>query len=188
MGMLLTAVRLMCFLPVSHSTARFVHFCTLYFGRKFMAGSDIPKVRRFKRGDRIYVQAQQIWLILISHVMSHRAQFMKTNKPKPITYGELAEMMTNHNRKASVTLSRQLGIVATYCKINGLPLLNVIVVKKATGVPGRGVVTREDRSLPKEAKAVFEEDWFQIRVPTTGTFRKLWESWEDLEEEDDSED
>ncbi len=43
-------------------------------------------------------------------------------------------------------------------------------------MPGAGVVLRDDRTVSEEQRAVGAMDWFRLRVPTTGTFRKVWES------------
>jgi hypothetical protein len=73
-------------------------------------------------------------------------------------------------------LSRQLGIIGQYCRLNDLPALNSIVVNQATGEPGEDVVVRDGRTPKQERKAVMAQDWFQFGVPTTGTLRKVWAS------------
>ena len=100
----------------------------------------------------------------------------KGHRLKTITYGELAAKMGYEDSRAGYTLSRQLGIVGTYCKLNDLPPLNTIVVNQETGVPGEGVVHRDGYTVSREQAAVLGEDWFRIRVPTPGTFRKVWEN------------
>jgi hypothetical protein len=134
--------------------------------------SDIPAVRRYEVGDRLYVQAQRIWLILVAFAES---PLRKTSDPKTITYGELAELMGYPDRRAGHMLGRQLGIVGYYCKINDLPALNSIVVNQTTGEPGDEVVLRRGRTVDDEQRAVMAQDWFAIRIPTTGTLRKVWE-------------
>jgi hypothetical protein len=134
---------------------------------------DIPSIRRYDVGDRLYVQAQRIWLILAAFVMS------PTRKPgdrKTITYGEVAELMRYPDRRAGHMLSRQLGIIGEYCRRNDLPALNAIVVNQTTGVPGEDVLLRDGRTVREEQAAVMREDWFALRIPTTGTLRKVWDS------------
>lgn len=128
----------------------------------------IPSAKKFKRGDRLYVQAQQIWLILVSKVMMQKSL---------ITYGELAEYMGYSDRRAGHTLCRQLGIIAKYCILNKLPTLNTIVVINYTDMPGELVIVRPNYTVKQEQSAVFKENWFNVRVPTTGTFRKVWEQY-----------
>ena len=122
------------------------------------------------RGDRVYVQAQQIWLILVAFAMKDRGP----NDPKTMTYGELANAMGYPDARAGHTLGRQLGIVAKYCIDNDLPPLNAIVVTQQ-GSPGDEVMLRDGRTVKQEQRAVLGEDWFSLRVPTTGTFRQVWE-------------
>ena len=131
----------------------------------------IPSLRRFSRGDRVYVQAQRVWLILTCWVMRNKRGVGDLT----FTYGDLAEAM-GMDRRAGITLNRALGIVGDLCVLNDLPALNTIVVNEATGVPGDHVVTRPGRSYRQEQRAVFQEDWHTIRPPSTGTLRKVWES------------
>lgn len=119
----------------------------------------------------MYVQAQQIWVILIARVMADGP-----SRSKHMTYGELALAMGYPDTRAGHTLGRQLGIVGNYCVANDLPPLNVIVVNQETKVPGDEVVLRKGRTVKEEQKAVLKENWFSVRVPTTGTFRQVWES------------
>jgi hypothetical protein len=129
--------------------------------------NDIPAIKRFSDSSKLAIQAQQIWLILCGYAM-----FAK----KKITYGELAQLMGYADKRAGHMLSRQLGIVGRYCKDNDIPPLNAIVVNAETGMPGHDVVVRDGQSPQQEIDAVLGEDWFAFRVPTTGTFRKVWES------------
>jgi hypothetical protein len=132
---------------------------------------EIPPAKRFASGDRIYVQAQQIWLILSAIVMLSERN---PKKPTKETYGDLAKKMGYPDKRAGHMLSRQLGIVGMYCVLNDLPTLNSIVVNATTGQPGHDVVTRKGKSFLDEQSDTMKENWFQIRVPTTGTFRKVW--------------
>ena len=135
--------------------------------------NEIPDIKHYGIGDRIYVQAQRIWLVLVAFVMSPTR---KPRDPKTITYGEVAELMGYPDRRAGHMLGRQLGIVGTYCIRNGLPPLNAIVVTEATGMPGDEVLLRPGRTPEQEQRAVMDEDWFALRMPTTGTLRKVWDS------------
>lgn len=132
----------------------------------------IPEIRRFSQGDRIYVQAQQIWIILVSFVST---PLRRPNHPKTITYGEVAELMGYPDRRAGHMLSRQLGIVGNYCLMNDLPALNSIVVNQLTGDPGGDVVLGQGNSVAQEQNAVLRLNWLSVGVPTPGTLRKVWE-------------
>jgi hypothetical protein len=135
--------------------------------------SPLPSVKSFQRGDRLYVQAQQIWLILVAFAMYAPR---KPGGRATITYGELALRMGHEDPRAGHTLGRQLGIVGEFCIGNNLPALNVIVVGQATGQPGEHVVLREGFTVAQEQRDVLKHNWFSVRVPTTGTFRQVWES------------
>jgi hypothetical protein len=134
---------------------------------------EIPPLRHYKKGDRLYVQAQQIWLILAAFVSGPTR---KANDDKTMRYGQLAERMGYADRRAGHMLSRQLGIIGEFCRLNDLPALNSVVVNQATGLPGEDVVVREGRTVKQEQRDVMRQDWLQLGVPTTGTFRKVWES------------
>jgi hypothetical protein len=130
-----------------------------------------PLIRMFGRGARVYVKAQQAWLILVAHVMSTSG----ASKNRRLTYGELAERM-GLDRRAGIGLAPVLGIIGEYCKQNGLPAINCLVVSQETGTPGPGVVFRKGRSWRDDQRDAIRVNWFQYRVPTTGTFRQVWEA------------
>ncbi|NHB91235.1 MGMT family protein [Photorhabdus cinerea] len=130
-----------------------------------------PTIKKFERGDRLYVQAQQIWLILVAFVEHNKSNGLST-----ITYGELAEQMGHSSRQAGRTLGRQLGIIGNLCLLNDLPPLNSIVVNQQTKAPGSEVVISPSGSVDIDQQAVFQTNWFEFRVPTTGTFRTVWEN------------
>lgn len=132
---------------------------------------DIPSLRRFKNGDRVYVQAQQIWLVLTCLVMRSDRQ---PRRPYVVTYGDLAEAM-GLDRRAGITLGRPLGIVGRLCILNDLPALNSIVINDTTSEPGDHVVTRPGKSYKYEQAEVMKENWHALRAPTTGTLRKVWQ-------------
>ena len=132
-----------------------------------------PSVKFFESGDRLYVQAQRIWLILVSLVMQHPDR--NKSIPPTISYGDLAKLMGAADGRAGHTLGRQLGIVGAFCLANDLPALNAIVVNQQTRQPGAEVVLQAGHSVRDEQCAISKYDWFSVRVPTTGTFRQVWE-------------
>jgi hypothetical protein len=133
----------------------------------------IPAIRRYERGERHHIQAQQIWQILAAFVVG------ATRRPsdrRTLTYGDLALAMGYDDPRAGHTLGRQLGIVGKYCLMNDLPCLNSIVVDK-TGVPGESVLITPGRTLEQEHKQVFNTRWHEYRRPTTGTLRQVGEAF-----------
>ena len=136
-----------------------------------MAGG--VKLRRYGPGDRLNVQAQRIWLILAAFVSGPTR---RSGDDQTITYGELAMRMGYADGRAGHTLARQLGIVGYCCLENGLPALNSIVVNAVTGAPGHDVVLGNGRTVAKEQRAVFAQDWHAVGVPSTGMLRSVWET------------
>ncbi|MGR3794589.1 hypothetical protein [Vannielia sp. SX4] len=135
------------------------------------------QIKTFGRGDPLYVQAQQIWLVLTGFSMMRTnpaiPERLRNELPELIHYDELAELMGKPG--AQHTLNRQLGIVGHYCIDNDLPPLNVIVVNKDSELPGDGVVSRDGQDILTEISAVNKFNWFGIRVPTIGTLRKTYD-------------
>lgn len=134
-----------------------------------MPDIEAPPLRRFARGDAVHVRAQQIWLILVAHVMLSKRN---PRAPYTMTYGDLAEAM-GMDRRAGITLARTLGLVGTCCVENDLPALNCIVVNESTDAPGDHVLTRPGKTWKQEQADIMRFDWFSVRVPTTGTLRKI---------------
>ena len=139
----------------------------------------VPEAKQFGVGDQRHVQAQRVWIILTAHVMK---EWTWREEPRPprrrkdvlITYGELAKRM-RMDPKAGVTLGIPLGTVGEYCRVNGLPTLNSIVIMQETGHPGLNVLVRDGKTYKDEQREVMRTDWFAYRVPTTGAFRKIRE-------------
>lgn len=121
-------------------------------------------LRRYGKGDRLYVQAQQIWLILCA-----QAVFRK----RWLTYGDLAELM-GKDRKAGRTLARQLGIVGYYCLNCGLPPLNAIVVNQKEDKPGWGVVLTPGNSVEQDQDKVLKYAWLELRPPTIKALKDVY--------------
>lgn len=131
-----------------------------------------PQIRRYSHGDRAYVRAQQVWLILVAHVMSMPRS--RKFADKLLTYGELAKRM-GISKQAAIGLGRELGIVGEFCLRNGLPALNCVVVSQQTGTPGHGVVISKHKRWRDDARDSLNFDWFRFRIPSTGTLRRVWE-------------
>lgn len=129
-------------------------------------------LRTYGKGDRVYVQAQQIWMILTAHAMLRRPA-RSDERDGLLHYGDVAQTM-GKDRKAGITLSRQLGIVGGYCVQHGLPPLNVIVVNQETGEPGADVVLSPGSSVRKDQRRVFGYDWFRIRPPSIKALKDVY--------------
>lgn len=70
-------------------------------------------------------RARAAWPILVKLARGGKA---------PITYGELGLQLGLHHR----SVGSFLGVIQEYCRRQGLPKLQSLVVNKATRVPGSG--------------------------------------------------
>ena len=129
-------------------------------------------VRRYGQGDRLYVQAQQIWIILSAHAVLRGEESLNGLRKGVLTYGDLAELM-GKPRRAGYTLGRQLGIVGHYCLDCGLPPLNVIVVNEKREKPGFGVVWTPGSSVKKDQRKVLKYPWFELRPQRSRRSRRF---------------
>lgn len=130
------------------------------------------ELRSYLRGDRVYVTAQQFWLILTGFVMWTPAK----ERRSLITYGDLALKAGYGDPRAGHMFGRQLGIVGNFCLQNDFPALNSIVVTQHSGRPGVEVVTAADRTVLEEQRLVLNFDWYLVAVPSTGMLRKVWQN------------
>ena len=135
----------------------------------------MTKLKTYGKGDRLEVQAQQIWLILSAYAMLRRPSSWPERRDSLLSYADLAELM-GKDRKAGITLTRQLGIVGVYCIDQELPPLNVIVVNQDTGEPGAEVVLSPGSSVEKDQRGVFQHDWFALRPPSIKALKDVYYS------------
>lgn len=140
-------------------------------------GNETP-AKFYVKGDPLYVQAQQIWIILTGFVMMKTfpvsSSKVRSKLCRLISYSELAELMGRPG--AQNMLSRQLGIVGHYCVANDLPPLNTIVVNRNSEMPGDGAVVRKGRTVEEEMDEVTSFNWHEVRPPTVGALRKVYDS------------
>jgi len=82
-----------------------------------------------------------------------------------LTYGRLALLIGG----MPPGLGRWLEPIQSYCLINELPPLTVIVVSDIDGMPGKGFVGADD--VPEAQARVFRYDWLAMKhVPTAAEF------------------
>lgn len=114
-------------------------------------------MKKFSENSTQSNRARQIYGILIGYAMRRQT----------ITYGDLKQLMyPNSDRRIGVMLQHELGHILYWCRDNGLPLLNSIVVNQETGLPGDGCgVAVED--VPAEQRTVYKTDWYAIEPPST---------------------
>lgn len=127
-------------------------------------------VRFFEQsGERQYARAQRIWQVLTGYVMFK--QNMSEKGPGLITYADLAELL-GYDRRAGFTLGGPLGYIHRFCEQNDLPYLNVVVVGQETGIANWEEMFPDRARHLQEQKRVKKFDWFTVRTPSAGTFKK----------------
>jgi len=61
-------------------------------------------------------------------------------------------------------LGQLLEPIQSYCMLNELPPLTILVVSEETGMPGEGFIAAQD--IPKTQMQVFTFDWFTHGAPS----------------------
>ena len=56
--------------------------------------------------------------------------------------------------------------IQSYCLLEDLPALTVLVVGRATGRPGMGFIAVESEDIPSETQICFNFDWDEVKKPT----------------------
>ena len=135
----------------------------------------VPPPRFYKPNDRVHVQAEQLWPILVA-VAESQAQSLAN-----ITYQHLAMRMGLKTDHAAHRLYKALSIVNRYCLFNNEPPLNVVVVNPLTGLPGADFVLPLRKTTEMVRAEVLEQRWFKMRAPSSGTFRKVWDAMGSLQ-------
>jgi len=104
----------------------------------------------------IYERAAQIWSIL----------GLAASNRQILTYGIVGKLMGVPQQG----LGRMLEPVQSYCILNRLPPLTILVVSETTGKPGAGFVAAED--IPKTQLDVFNFDWISHGAPPADLLQK----------------
>ena len=109
-------------------------------------------LKSFNPNSNVKNRALQAWMILIGCA----------KRRETITYKLLSIDMFGH--EAAGVLNDILGTIATYCDMNNLPQLNVLVVNSETGLPG-GSIPLDSNSIGPVTEKVFSFWWFNIVPP-----------------------
>lgn len=104
------------------------------------------------------------WRILVQRVSDEHVNFYRNNNIT-ITYGDLAYILGIH----ALSVSYNLNQIHRFCNRNNLPRLNIIVVRKDTNKPGKGMPS-DVVDFNKEISQVREHDWYQYKIPTSNDF------------------
>lgn len=95
-------------------------------------------------------RAAQIWPVLA----------LAARNRQVLTYGILGGLIG----VPTAGLGQLLEPIQSYCLLNQLPPLTILVVSKDTGLPGSGFVAVSD--IPRHQSRVFEHDWLAAAHPT----------------------
>ena len=98
---------------------------------------------------KIPERAAQAWSLLA---------FAAKNR-QTLTYELVGKLTNMHTAGVGAVLEP----VQSYCLLHNLPPLSVLVVNKATGLPGTGFIAATD--VPREFNRVFEYDWLSVSCP-----------------------
>lgn len=101
-------------------------------------------------------RACQIWSVLAW--ASHHRQ--------TLTYGMLGRLVGI----PAAGLGQLLEPVQSYCLINGLPPLTILVVQQGSGLPGSGFTGATASEFAKAQSAVFAYDWLGHGNPGADPF------------------
>lgn len=116
-------------------------------------------VNYFRDNSTRPTRAYQAWLILIS----------KASNRQTLTYTMLDDLMNFGSR---VGLGKILDYIWTYCSVNELPPLTILVVSKGDGTPSSGMGEYDYSQQEK----VFEFDWYSIVPPTPEELEKAFKA------------
>ena len=107
-------------------------------------------------------RAQQLWQILVAKAANRQVT----------TYGELEKIL---GYKGAGVFAQTLGHIMYYCQEQGLPPLTAVVVKKKTGLPGKGLKTTNDADASREE--VFGHQWFRVVPPSPRELSEAYRKW-----------
>ena len=68
-----------------------------------------------------------------------------------------------------VGLGQLLEPIQSYCLLNDLPPLTILVVSAESGMPGSGFIAASD--IPRMQQRVFAQDWLQRGAPSAETLQ-----------------
>ncbi len=101
-----------------------------------------------------FQRAAQIWAVLAWSARSRQA----------LNY-EILGRLIGMPRQG---LGRMLEPIQSYCLLNNLPPLTILVVSEESGLPGVGFVAAQD--IPATQQRVFAFDWIQHGCPSPEDF------------------
>jgi hypothetical protein len=99
-------------------------------------------------------RAAQIWSVLA--LAAHNRQIL--------TYPMLSKLVG----VPAPGLGQLLEPIQSYCIVNDLPPLTILMVKTDSGLPGAGFIAAND--IPRVQQQVFAHDWLEKSAPSPDDF------------------
>ncbi len=99
-------------------------------------------------------RAAQIWSVLA----------LAARNRQILTYGIVSNLIGVPKQG----LAHLLGPIQSYCLVNKLPPLTILVVQEGTGLPGEGFIAAQD--IPATQSQVFAHDWLGRGAPSPADF------------------
>lgn len=103
-------------------------------------------------------RASQIWAVLA----------LAAKNRQSLTYGILSKLIG----VPAAGLGKLLEPVQSYCLIEGLPPLTILVVQQDTGLPGSGFTGAKAEEFAKDQMRVFSFDWIEHGNPQAEKLEK----------------
>ncbi|AUT04021.1 hypothetical protein CLI64_28600 [Nostoc sp. CENA543] len=104
----------------------------------------------------IYERAAQIWSLLA----------LSARNRQVLTYDIVGKLIGVPRQG----LGRMLEPIQSYCLLNKLPPLSILVVSEQTGMPGTGFIAAQD--IPLTQLQVFTFDWLTHKTPSSEDLKK----------------
>lgn len=101
-------------------------------------------------------RACQIWAVLA----------LAAKNRQSLTYGQLGKLIG----VPTAGLGQLLEPIQSYCLIQALPPLTVLVVQQGTGMPGSGFTGATASEFAKAQSDVFSTDWLELGNPQPELF------------------
>lgn len=103
-------------------------------------------------------RASQIWAVLA---------LAATNR-QSLTYGMLSKLIG----VPAAGLGKLLEPIQSYCIVEGLPPLTILVVQQESGLPGSGFTGAKATEYAKDQMKVFGYNWMQHGNPQSEVFER----------------
>ena len=105
-------------------------------------------------------ETMQIWMLLVC----------AAKEGKNYAYSDIGEILNLKDANLQNMGGKYLDPIRSYCDKKGYPPLDVLVVNKNTGVPGKGYKPRKTVAQDKADVYEYKHNWFAIEPPQISDF------------------